>query len=113
EALRAVHHVPGTVPARARPHRRGVRARARLGQRVGAEPFSGRQPRQPTRLLLRVARELQSQRTELLYRQDQPARRTDLRDLLDRDERQQRAGAEPAVLLVEEQAKEVVLAEEL
>ena len=74
--------------ARTRPHRRGIGARARLGQRVGAKPFTGRQPRQPAGLLLRVARELQPQRTELLHGEDQPARRADLRDLLDRDERE-------------------------
>ena len=60
-----------------------------------------------------VARELQPERTELLDGEDQAARGADLRDLLDRDERQQRPGAEAAVLLVEEQPEEVVLPEEL
>src|SRR5439155_900993 len=41
------------------------------------------------------------------------ARRADLRDLLDRDEAEQRARAEPPVLLLEEDAEELVLAEEL
>src|SRR5947207_723525 len=49
----------------------------------------------------------------LLHREDEAARRADLRDLLDRDQREQRARAEPAVLLVEEEPEEVVLAVEL
>ena len=42
---------------------------------------------------------------ELLDGEDQAARRADLRHLLDRDERQQRAGAGAAVLLVEHGAR--------
>ncbi len=56
---------------------------------------------------------LTRERAELLHGEDQPARRADLRDLLDRDEREQRPGARPPVLLVEEQPEDAVLAEEL
>ena len=59
------------------------------------------------------ARELEAERAELLDGENQAARRADLRDLLDRYQRQQRAGAEASVLLVEEQPEDVVLAEEL
>ena len=59
------------------------------------------------------SRQLEAERAELLHREDQPARRADLRDLLDRDERQQRPGAGSAVLLVEEEPEDAVLAEEL
>ena len=59
------------------------------------------------------AGDLEPERAELLHREDERRRRADLPDLLDRDEREERAGAEPAVLLVEEEAEDVVLAEEL
>src|SRR4029077_13347911 len=94
---------------------RGARARPRagLGRRVGRQPLAGREPRQVPLLLLVAARELEPERAELLYREDQRRGRADLADLLDRDQREQRAGAEPAVLLREEEAEDVVLAEEL
>ena len=57
--------------------------------------------------------ELEPERAELLDGDDQPARRADLRQLLDRDEREQRAGAGPAPLLVEEQPEDALLAEQL
>src|SRR5207253_6127677 len=44
---------------------------------------------------------------------DEPARRAHLRDLLDRDERHERARADPAVLLVVEDPEDLVLAEEV
>ena len=113
EPLRPVENVVVTFTPRRGAHRRGVRARPGLGERVRAQPFAGCKPRQVARLLLVVARKLEPERPELLHRQDQPARRADLRDLLDRDERQQRPGAEAAVLLIEEQPEEVVLPEEL
>ncbi len=72
-----------------------------------------REPRQPALLLLVAAGELEPERAELLHREDQAARRADLRDLLDRDQREQRPGAEPAVLLGEEEPEDVVLAEQL
>src|SRR5262249_40143229 len=49
----------------------------------------------------------------LLHGEDEAARRADLRDLLDRNEGEQRAGAGAARLLVEEKAEDTVLAEEL
>ncbi len=113
EALRPVEDVLVAVAPRRRAHRGRVGARAGLGERVGAEPFAAREPRQVARLLLVGAGELQAERAELLHREDEPARRADLRHLFDRDEREQRARAEAAVLLVEEEAEDVVLAEEL
>ena len=56
---------------------------------------------------------MQPQRAESLAREDQAGGRAGLRDLLDRDEREQRPRARAAPLLVEEQPEEVVLAEEL
>ena len=113
EALRAVEDVLVAVAPRGRAHRRRVGARARLGQRVRGEPLARGEARQEARLLLLGARELEPERAELLHREDEPARRADLRDLLDRDEREERAGAGAAVLLVEEEPEEAVLAEEL
>src|SRR5207237_4575667 len=90
-----------------------VRARARLRQRVGGEPLAAREARQEPLLLLVGPPELDRKRPELLDGDDQAARGADLRDLLDRDERHQRARAEAAVLLVVEDPEELVLAEEL
>ena len=64
-------------------------------------------------LLLVAAGELEAERAELLHREDQGRGRADLPHLLDRDQREERAGAEPAVLLGEEEAEDVVLAEQL
>jgi len=112
EPLRPVEDVLVTFAPRRRTHRSGVRARPGLGEGVGAQPLAGCKPRQVARLLLVVARKLEPERPELLHGEDQPARCANLRDLLDRNERQQRSGAEAAVLLVEEQPEQVVLPEE-
>src|SRR5207237_799439 len=69
--------------------------------------------RQEPLLLLVGARELDRQRAKLLDGDDQAARRTDLRELLDRDEGHDGARAEAAELLVVEDSEELVLAEEL
>ena len=94
-------------------HRRRVRARARLGQRVRREPLSAREPRQEALLLLVRPGQLDAQRAELLDGHDQARRRADLGQLLDRDEHHQRARPGAAVLLLEGQPEKVVLAEEL
>ena len=113
EALAAVEDVLVAVADGRRPHRRRVGAGAGLRQRVRGQPLAAREPRQ-VRLLLRLrAGELEPERAELLHGEQEAARRADLRDLLDRDEREQRARARAAVLLVEEQAEDLVLAEEL
>src|SRR5205823_5619559 len=57
--------------------------------------------------------ELDRERAELLDREDERARRAHLRDLLDRDERQQGARADAAMLLVEHDPEEPVRAVEL
>ena len=113
EPLRAVEHVLAVVDARRRAHRRGIGAGAGFRQRVRAEPLPGGKPRQPLLLLLLVPRQLQAERAELLDGEDETARRADLRDLLDRDQREQRPSSEPAVLLVEEETEEVIVAEKL
>ena len=113
EALAAVEDVLVAVADRGRPHRGGVGAGAGFGQRVRGQPLAGRELRQVALLLLLRARELEPERAELLHGEQQAARRADLRDLLDRDEREQRAGAGAAPLLVVEEAEELVLAEEL
>ena len=113
EALRAVQDVGVAVAPRGAAHRGGVRARARLGERVRGEELARREPRQVPLLLLVGAGELQPERPELLHGEDHPARRADLRDLLDHGQREQRAGAEAAVGLVEEEPEEPVLAVEL
>ena len=99
--------------ARGRAHRGGVGAGARLGERVRGEPFARRELRQEALLLLVAARELEPERAELLHGDDQAARRADLRHLLDRDERHQCRRADAAVLLVEQDPEDLVLAEEL
>ena len=113
EALAAVEDVLVAVTDGGRPHRRGVRAGAGLGERVGGKPLAAREPRQVGLLLRLRAGELQAERAELLHREQQAARRADLRDLFDRDEREQRAGAGAAPLLVEEEPEQLVLAKEL
>ena len=113
EALRAVEHVGVAVAPRLGEHRRRIRAGAGLGERVGRQPLARGELRQEAPLLLLAAGELERERAELLHRQDQPARRADLRDLLDRDEGRERARADPAVLLVGERREDRVLAEEL
>ena len=113
EALRAVEDVDVAVSPCGRAHRSRIRARSRLGQRVGGENLTGGEPRQEPRHLLLGPGELEPERAELLHREDEPARRTHLRDLLDRDKREERPGAGTAVLLVEQQAEDAVLAEQL
>jgi len=113
EALAAVQHVLVAVAARGRAHGGAVGARAGLGERVRGEPLAGGESRQEPLFLLLGPGELDPERPELLHRDDQPARRADLGQLLDRHERHQRALADPAVLLVVHDPEEVVLAEEL
>ncbi len=112
---RLVPSITHTSPSRraVAAQRGGVGARPGLGERVGGEHLPRSEPRQPRRALLRRPRELQPERAELLDGEDQPGRRADLRDLLDRDEGEQRSRAEPAVGLVEEQSEDAVLAVEL
>src|SRR5438270_727504 len=83
-----------SVAPRRRPHRGAVGAGAGLRQCVRAQPLAAREPRQVALLLLVGAGELGPERAELLHGEDQPARRADLRDLLDRDQREQRPRAE-------------------
>src|SRR2546426_7141293 len=61
EALRAVQDVLVPIAARRRAHRRRIRAGARLGERVRAQPLAAREPRQVPVLLLVAARELRSE----------------------------------------------------
>ena len=77
------------------------------------QPLARGELRQVALLLLVAARELEAERAELLHREDQRRGRADLPHLLDRDQREERAGAEPAVLLGEEEAEDVVLAKQL
>ena len=113
EPLRPVQDVLAAVAPRLGPHRGRVRARAGLGERVGDQPLATRQPREVARLLLVRACELEPERAQLLDGQDQPGRRADLREFLDRDEHHQRAGAGAAVLLLERKPEQVVLAHQL
>ncbi len=110
EALAAVEHVLVAVAPRLGAHRRRVRARAGLGQRVRGQPLAARKLRQEALLLLVRPGQLDPERAELLHGEDQAGRRADLRELLDRDEHHQRAGAGAAVLLLERQPEQVVLA---
>ncbi len=90
-----------------------VRAGLGLGQREGGRPLAARAARQETLLLLVGAEELDRQRAELLDHEDQRRRRARHGDLLDGHLQHQRAGAGAAVLLVEGQAEDVVLGEQL
>ena len=113
EPLGSVQDVLAIFKPRRRAHSRRVRSGARLGERVGTEPLAGRQTWQVPLLLLLIAGELEAERPELLHGEDQSARGADLRDLLDRDERQKRPGPEASVLFLVEEPEEVVLPEEL
>jgi hypothetical protein len=113
EPLGAVDHVLVALEPGLRAHRRRIRPRPGLGQRVGRQPLAARELRQEALLLLLRTRELDPERAELLHGEDQAARRADLRDLLDRNEGHQRARAGAAVLVVEHDAEDLVLAEEL
>src|SRR5262249_59588909 len=77
------------------------------------QPLAAGQARQPALLLLLAAGELDPERAELLHGEDQARRRADLRQLLDRNEHHQRAGAGAAVALLERQPEQVVLAHQL
>src|SRR5439155_9759143 len=113
EPLRSIQDVLVTFAPGRRPHGRRVGARAGLGERIGAEPFTRRQAREVALLLRLVPGELQTERAELLDGENQTARRADLRDLFDRHQGQESPGPETAVLLAEEEPEEVVLTEEL
>ena len=113
EPLGAVEHVLVAVASRGRAHGGRVGAGAGFGERVRAQRLAAREPRQPLVLLLAGARELQPERAELLHGEDERRGRAHLRHLFDRDQSHQRPGAEAAVRLVEEEAEDVVLAEEL
>src|SRR5207245_4144358 len=112
EALRAVEDVAVALAQRRRAHRRRVRAGSRLRQRVGAEPLPGGELREIPLLLLLRPRQPEAERAELLHREDETARGADLRDLLDRDQREEGAGARAAELLVEDEAEHLVVAEQ-
>ena len=86
---------------------------AGLGQCVGGQHLARSEAREEAALLLLRAGELEPERAELLHREDEPTRRADLRDLLDRDKGEQRPGAGASVLLVEEEPEDAVLAIEL
>jgi hypothetical protein len=113
EALRAVEDVLVALAAGRRPHRSGVGARAGLRERIGRQPLARGQLREVPLLLLVGAGELEAERAELLHGEDERRGRADLPHLLDSDQREERSGAEPAVFLGEEEAEDVVLAEEL
>ena len=82
-------------------------------ERIRAQPLPARELREVAPLLLLVAGQLEPERAELLHGEDEPGRRADLGDLLDRDEHHQRPGARTAVLLLEGKPEDVVLAEQL
>src|SRR4026209_2665352 len=65
------------------------------------------------RATVRIAAESEPERPELLHREDQPARRADFRDLLDRDQGEQCPGARAARLLVEEEPEDALVTEQL
>ena len=111
--LLAVDHPLVAVALGAGAHAAGVGAGGGLGERERAGPLAAREPRQDALLLLVGAEELDRQRAELLHHQHQGGRRARARDLLDGDVQHQRAGAGAAVLLVEGQAEEIVLGEQL
>ena len=113
EPLPAVDHVLVALAAGSRPHRGTVRPRPGLRQRIRGKPLPTSESRQEPPLLLVAAGELDPERAELLHRDDQPARRAHLRQLLDHHQRHQRARTDPAVLLVEQRPEQVVLPEQL
>ncbi len=113
EALRSVENVLAAVSGRGRQHRCGVGPRPGLRERIGREPLTRRKPRQVRLLLLVRSLELEGDPAQGLHGENEPARRTGLRDLLDRDEAHESAGAGSAVAGGERQGEDVVLAEQL
>ena len=113
EALGAVQDVLVAVAPRLGSHGGGVRARAGLRERVGGQPLAARQAREPALLLLVRAVVLDRERAELLEGQDEPRGGAGLGDLLDGDEHHERAGARAAEALLEREAEDLVVAQEL
>ncbi len=101
------------VAARGGDHAAGVGARLGLGQREGGRPLAARAARQEALLELVGAEQPDRERAELLHHQDQRGRGAGLGDLLDRHVEHQRPGAGAAVLLLERQAEQVLLGEQL
>src|SRR5205085_6723852 len=101
------------VAHRAGDHPAGVRARLRLAQRERRRPLAGGAAGQEAVLELLGPEQLDRQGTQLLDHQHERAAGAHLGDLLDRHVEHQRARAGAAVLLVEGQAEQVMLGEEL
>ena len=113
EPLRPVQNiVVALTPGRSREARR-VGAGTGLGQRVGGQNLTRSETRQPRRPLHIGARELETERAQLLRCEEQARSGAHLRDLLDRDQGRQRARPRPADLLGEEQPEEAMLTEDL
>ena len=92
--LGAVQHPAGPRPRTARVFiAGGVRARARLGQRVGEQRLAARDRRQVPALELFRARQQQRDGAELVHRRDQRGGGADPGHLLDHDHRGERVRA--------------------
>ena len=113
EALRAVEYVLVALEPGFGAHRGRVGARAGLGQRVRRKPLAARQAREVPLLLFLRAVVLDREGAQLLQGEDEAGRGTDLRDLLDRDEHHERPRPGAPEALLEGEAEDLVLAEEL
>ena len=116
EPLAAVDHpgaaVRAVLVAGGRPRPARVRARARLGQAVGAENLSGRHRDEEALLLFGRPGEVERPAAEArVGRDDQPERAPDAADLLDRDRVGERVEAGPALVLGDRDAEPAHLAE--
>ena len=105
--------VAGVASNGARAQRGRIGSGLRLGQRERRAPLAAGAAREEALLLLVAAEELDRQRAELLDHEDERRGRARLGDLLDRHLQHERAGSGAAVLLLERQAEDVVLGEQL
>src|SRR5215212_2007328 len=113
EPLRSIDRPRVAVPTGASPRGRDIATGLGLGERERDEMLAARKIRKPAVLLLPRAGEQERQAGKLLHGEDQPARRADAADLLDRETDREEVAAEPAVLIRERQAEDVVARQEL
>ena len=112
EPFRAVDHVVVAVPDRAGPDPGRVGAGVGLGERERDQPLARGEAREPARLLVLAAGDLDRDRAQGLDREHQAGRGARAAELLDRQAQRQQVRAQAAVRLGERDAEDVVLGEQ-
>jgi hypothetical protein len=112
EPLRPADDVVVAVPDRAGPHGRSVRAGLGLGQAEADERLARGEVGHPAGELLGRPAKPERQRAEVLDGEDEAARDTGARDLLDGQADRQEVAADAAVLGRERQAQDVLPCEQ-